>query len=556
MLTSDTLKPLAYSYIRFSSAQQSIGDSLRRQVELTESYCAEHGLTLVRDSAYLYRDLGVSAFRGKNSETGALSEFIAAVNSGIVPQGSYLIIENFDRLSRAEISVALPIFLSIINAGILVVTLSDGRLWTKDSVADPNNLAIAVSSMLRAHDESKRRSELVAAAWGQKKKRAADGTATTILTTESPRWLKANADRTGFEVIPELAESVRRVFAMRINGASAGAICVRANHERWLIPGNGPVGAVRDSRAEFADQQQTFVKWHLSLVNRILKNRAVLGEYQPHRIDEDTGDRVADGEPVQGYYPPIIDETTFLRAQSTSLRRGSRPGRRDPEARNWLYGLVKCGACGNSLMRKTKSGTKQPYSRHYCISRVRGETKCESVNSDQLETLVGYAAASWLPDLSTVDPVLEMLRARADLLEVERENTDERPKEQELARLYHEMADRTIIGDIDELRARLQQISHETEAVASGRAGVDRALRLREELARVFHKIVVHQLDGYIEFFVKGRTAPVFLPLDFASLEPPVEPTAAQLAAAECDIAASSLSVAAGRSRCEVYEHD
>jgi DNA invertase Pin-like site-specific DNA recombinase len=39
-------KPVAYSYVRFSSAQQALGDSLRRQVDEAEKYCRENGLEL------------------------------------------------------------------------------------------------------------------------------------------------------------------------------------------------------------------------------------------------------------------------------------------------------------------------------------------------------------------------------------------------------------------------------------------------------------------------------------------------------------------------------
>ncbi|WP_180729490.1 recombinase family protein [Paraburkholderia sp. PGU19] len=568
MSNADAAKPVAYSYIRFSTAQQALGDSLRRQVELTEQYCEEHGLALARASAY--RDLGVSAFRKKNIEAGKLAEFISAVKSGKVASGSYLIIEQFDRLSRAEINVALRLFLDLVDAGIVVVTLADRKVWNKDSVADVGDLITAIIYMSRANDESERKSDRLSAVWAQKKKRAADGTATRIVTSEAPRWLRANADKTGFAIVPELAESVKRVFEMRINGAGVVAICRRANQERWPLPGKMPVQKAAESDSDFAERRKASGQWHQSLVSRILKNRAVLGEYQPRRLDaENTGNRVAVGEPIRGYFPAVIDETTFLRAQATSLRRGVRPGRRDPHARNWLYGLVKCGQCGNSLVRKNKTSTKQPgYSRYYCVARVRGVTKCPSVNSAQLEALVNFVTASWLPNNWAVDTSLEALKARADVLEVaiaaSKKNIDGLAdlagsvtaasarkaliekldtegdalgvKEQELARVRAELADSTSVNNSEDVHDRLLKIAREIDEIASGHAGVDGSLRLREELARLFQKVVVYQEGGYIEFFIKGRTEPVWLPLDFVSLEPPSEPSAEQLEAAERDI--------------------
>ncbi|MEO6847619.1 MAG: recombinase family protein, partial [Chthoniobacterales bacterium] len=42
-------KPLAYSYVRFSTLDQQKGDSMRRQVERSERYAAENGLEIDRE---------------------------------------------------------------------------------------------------------------------------------------------------------------------------------------------------------------------------------------------------------------------------------------------------------------------------------------------------------------------------------------------------------------------------------------------------------------------------------------------------------------------------
>lgn len=48
----------AYSYIRFSTPEQSKGDSLRRQTEATTRYCEQHDLCL--DTDLSFKDLGKS----------------------------------------------------------------------------------------------------------------------------------------------------------------------------------------------------------------------------------------------------------------------------------------------------------------------------------------------------------------------------------------------------------------------------------------------------------------------------------------------------------------
>lgn len=117
---------LGFSYTRFSSPEQMKGDSLRRQTEASEKYAREHGLTL--DHSLHLQDLGISAFHGKHATHGALAGFFAAIQGGRVPPGSTLLVESLDRLSRQNPTDALTQFLSIINAGVTVVTLM-GTRW-------------------------------------------------------------------------------------------------------------------------------------------------------------------------------------------------------------------------------------------------------------------------------------------------------------------------------------------------------------------------------------------------------------------------------------------
>src|SRR5262245_52660873 len=105
----------AYSYVRMSTQRQLRGDSLRRQLERSRTYADEHSL-LLDDSL---QDLGVSAWKGRNFKQGALGRFLAMVESGEIPKGSYLLIESLDRLSREAVPDALTLFMAIINAGIV-----------------------------------------------------------------------------------------------------------------------------------------------------------------------------------------------------------------------------------------------------------------------------------------------------------------------------------------------------------------------------------------------------------------------------------------------------
>jgi DNA invertase Pin-like site-specific DNA recombinase len=121
-------QPLVISYWRFSHPDQATGDSVSRQTELSEKWAAERGWRIDESIS----DPGLSAFRGKNAAEGALSVFLNLVKKARIPRGTYLLVENLDRLSRNDIRKALRLFLDIIDAGIVLVTLQDGYEYSED----------------------------------------------------------------------------------------------------------------------------------------------------------------------------------------------------------------------------------------------------------------------------------------------------------------------------------------------------------------------------------------------------------------------------------------
>ncbi|MBA3710013.1 MAG: recombinase family protein, partial [Planctomycetes bacterium] len=160
-------RPKAYSYLRFSTPEQSQGDSTRRQRELAFVYAQAHGLDLDQSS---YQDLGVSAFRGKNSKVGALRAFLDAIEENIIPQGSFLLVESLDRISRDQILDAQGLFLQIVNAGVTLVTLADQRLYSRVTInANPTDLIISLLTMIRANEESATKSRRLKASWANKR---------------------------------------------------------------------------------------------------------------------------------------------------------------------------------------------------------------------------------------------------------------------------------------------------------------------------------------------------------------------------------------------------
>lgn len=350
--------PLAYSYVRFSHGRQKNGDSLRRQMALSREYANKHGLNL---QELTYSDLGLSAFRGANIERGALAGFIKAVEDGTIRRGSYLLVENFDRLSRAEVHVALQLLLRLVSAGIVVVTLMDGKVWNEETVADTTNLLVTIIVMGRAHDESLGRSKRIREIHQAKRARR-----DPAIFGQGPAWVTRRPDGSGWDLKPGMADSIRRVFELSINGVGSVAIARMANAEGWVAPAK-------------------VQRWNTTLPNKLLRNRAVLGEYEPKEMKGSK--RVSTGEVWTDYYPRVVDEATFLKAQAAAHNRLHLPNRRDAGYHNVLQGFAFCGHCGQTLLRKRKSGPKNAvgYAQYICSGKHCGEKRCPTASARAFE---------------------------------------------------------------------------------------------------------------------------------------------------------------------------
>lgn len=344
-MTSASDQPLAYSYVRMSTDAQLKGDSLRRQVELSRAYAEQHDLQLVED--FKLHDIGVSAFKGDNAATGALSRFLDAVTSGKVTKGSYLLVESLDRLSRDKITAAMQLFLSITENGVNIVTLSDNQVYRADNTDFPQ-LVYSMAIMSRANEESRIKSQRVGAAWKNKRELAT----AKKLTSMVPNWLRLLPDRTSFEAIPDRAETVKRIY-------------------RWAADGHGTYSITQMLNAEGVPAFGRSNGWNESYIEKILKNRAVLGEYQPHSKIE--GKRIAIGDVIAGYYPRIVDEDLFLVVQAGRRSRATFGGGRKGEGlKNLFTHIATCAYCG-APMRMVDKG-KPPKGGRYlkCSAGVRG----------------------------------------------------------------------------------------------------------------------------------------------------------------------------------------
>ncbi|MGX7703893.1 recombinase family protein [Methylobacterium sp. Gmos1] len=369
----------AFSYIRLSSKRQANAevrnandpdrkperDGYRRQVQLREDYLANNPhLTL--NTSFDLNDIGVSGFTGANAAIDSrLDLFQRAIADGRVPKGSYLLVESLDRFSRDEVDIAQHMLLSLMRAGIIVVSLTDKRTYRSglSGAEQQASFIFSVMTLMRAHEESRIKSERLQATWHQKRAMVR----TRKLTARAPGWLRKVDD--GFVEVEKRVEVVRRIMQLLADGFGRDYIARALNADP--DPEKRPWGHG--------------TQWHGGTVQKITDNRALIGEFQPHKLEFEriNGVRVAKrlpiGDPIKDYFPRVIDDDLWnkARAVAVSRRMGRAPnaGGRQGTVISNLFGMVAaCGACGKPMTYRDRGPRSSPVLR--CTGERAGS--CEN----------------------------------------------------------------------------------------------------------------------------------------------------------------------------------
>jgi DNA invertase Pin-like site-specific DNA recombinase/molybdopterin converting factor small subunit len=361
--------PIAYSYARFSSAEQAKGRSKNRQQEACAAYCEKHGLTLATSKEYTFLDEGKSAFKGEHldPETGELARFIRFVENGSILPGSYLIVESLDRLGRDRVMDALSRFSALLNSGINIVTLTDEKCYEKDNFQLPD-LMLSILVMSRAHEESSTKAGRVADAYRKKHSEARANL--KPMGNVAPMWLQLVDGK--YVEVPIQAEAVRRIFTLCIDGYGKAVIARKLNEEHVPSPKD--------------------LQWGPSSVDKVLSNRAVFGEYQPftsHGLKK----RQPHGNPIEGYFPTVVDRDTFYLAQEAI--KGRRTARSTKQSKNYNVwsGVAKCGLCRSPLHLVNKGQPPKGGKYLRCSLSAKGGCSAKIIRLDQSELVFRHILA-------------------------------------------------------------------------------------------------------------------------------------------------------------------
>jgi hypothetical protein len=414
------------SYGRVSSEKQLTGKGLERSLEGCLNWIANNPEHRVRLDHTLV-DRALSAWKGEHITDGEFGRLLRMIDDGIIRPGTYIFVDDHDRISRRPVWEATHLLTGLIKAGMVIVTTIDGTVYSqKSGVGD---LIVSVVKMDAAHGQSEQKSNRVRFSKAARIEEAM--TTKYVIHKNAPGWLyvaeaisSANRATRKYETIDRHVQTVREIFQMALHHGPA-YITV------WLIKNREAFGRSG--------------KWNTFYVRDILSSQAVLGHLETrHGTIENT-------------LPKIIDEDLWLRVQAASEARRGQGGHKTGAYVNLFATLCRCVACGGMMRINTNRRTGYKY--YECKNHSTLKT-C----ANRCRYRVDVIERHLLNDLGWLKIGGQRRRTPIDLTALEDEHLKLDARYKRLASKLQELDDDEMFSEIEK---QLRELRHKRADVAA-----------------------------------------------------------------------------------------
>ena len=331
--TNKRYQLFAYAYYRLSreEAQKSESTSISNQKKIVESYCAQHGITILK----FFVDDGWS---GGNFERPGFQEMMRALESG---KANVVITKDLSRLGRdmRESSYYAEQFFP--ENQIRYIAIADNFDSETENVMAPFQFAM---NEVYLRDGSRKIKDVLK----MKRQRG------EYCACAPYGYMKHSQNKDVLVPNEDTAPIVRRIFERAAAGDSCIKIAMDLSAEGIMPPlkyramcrdNFTPEGAARASDT-----------WNYTTVKRILKNRVYLGDTilgKTKKVSVKSKKKIP--VPQQEWtittatHEPLVDAATFEKAQ-INMGKASRDYRQYDHVRKSIFGgIAVCSKCGYSL---------------------------------------------------------------------------------------------------------------------------------------------------------------------------------------------------------------
>lgn len=351
-------RKLAISYTRFSSDAQRGGTSIARQLQLADAWVEKNGYYF--DDRFMFSDPAVSG-TGDHKRKGALGVLLDMVARGDVPRGTPLVVEEIDRLTREPMLKAIKTVLAdLIGGGVPIVTLGGNPTFYDEESIESGLIYKLIGEIQGANEYVAKLGRRVSAARERHREQAQDPNVKRLLS-RLPDWLEYNAaaqklikehalrqEESGgrrerrpvlyahkhLRLVKGAKATINRLFDLWLDeglGAHRIARALNDDPASWRPPGRKRTNKVTGK------VEAVPAMWRTSYIGKLFRDRRLIGEFTPllrNKKEDGTIDRPKATDPIPDYFPRVLSEEKWARAQSKAEALRAKREAREREAQD------------------------------------------------------------------------------------------------------------------------------------------------------------------------------------------------------------------------------
>ena len=390
------IRAAAYLRLSIEDGDKAESNSIGNQRELIRDFAAE------RPELHLVEEYADDGYTGTNFERPGFKRMMEDIKSGKI---NCIIVKDLSRLGRNYIEMGKYLEQNFPMMGIRFIAINDNYDNANTESSDSDSIVVPFKNLLNdsyCRDISiKVRSQL------DMKRRKGEFIGGYAIYG----YCKDERNKNRLVVDEYAADVVRSIYRRKLEGMSAQAIAEQLNSENVLAPSEYKRLCGLNYHSGF--KAGTHAKWQAIQVLRILKNEVYTGTMVQGRRQKINYKikKIRDVEEsgwirVPNMHEAIIPQKLFDTVQEVlKLDTCASKGQ---QTVNLFSGIVRCGGCGQNMVRRTVSKNGKKYIYLHCVTNHNG-LGCSShlISESKLEEVVLAALQGKVQQISGLEHRLD-----------------------------------------------------------------------------------------------------------------------------------------------------
>jgi len=370
-------------------------DSISNQKLLISQY-----LNNTNENIDVYNSYIDDGYTGTNFERPGFKQLLADIQQG---QVNMVIVKDLSRIGRNYVEVGRYVKKIFPQLNVRFISILD-RFDSLTATPSDYNILLPVKNFVN-ENVSRDTSMKIRSSTNAMREAGID------VTSHPPYgYRKSKEEKNKREIDEEAAQVVRNIFRWKLQGCNNQQIVDKLNEMKMPTPAQRKQVY---SRYKAAFTKNYIPKWYVTMVIRIMKNKAYIGTLEQgkqrrisYKVRKNVDVPESDWKVCENKYQGIISKSDFNNVQKL-LKMDLRVAKKD-KSLYLLSGFLYCGDCGKALIRRTIKYKTKTTVYYICASHndQKGCTR-HTVHEKDIQNIVLTAINRHIETIVSLEAVLK-----------------------------------------------------------------------------------------------------------------------------------------------------